>query len=103
MGASFRKVEQVVALAGCDLLTISPDLLELLANASGEVEPRLVASKAKASNVERVHMDEKTFRWLHNEDAMGTDKLAEGIRAFNVDGRKLEAFAATELAKASAA
>jgi transaldolase len=103
MGASFRKVEQVIALAGCDLLTISPDLLEGLSSAQGEVEPRLTVEKAKASNVERVHMDEKAFRWLHNEDAMGTDKLAEGIRAFNVDGRKLEAFAESALAKASAA
>jgi transaldolase len=103
MGASFRKVEQVIALAGCDLLTISPDLLEGLSSAQGEVEPRLTVEKAKASNVERVHMDEKAFRWLHNEDAMGTDKLAEGIRAFNVDGRKLEAFAESALANASAA
>jgi transaldolase len=103
MGASFRKVEQVIALAGCDLLTISPDLLEGLASAQGEVEPRLTVAKAKASNVERIHMDEKAFRWLHNEDAMGTDKLAEGIRVFNVDGRKLEAFAESALAKASAA
>jgi transaldolase len=103
MGASFRKVEQVIALAGCDLLTISPDLLEQLNAAPGELERRLSPEKAKAANVERVHMDEKTFRWLHNEDAMGTDKLSEGIRVFNVDGRKLEAFAAAELAKASAA
>jgi transaldolase len=103
MGASFRKVEQVIALAGCDLLTISPELLEGLSSAQGEVEPRLTVAKAKASNVERVHMDEKAFRWLHNEDAMGTDKLAEGIRAFNVDGRKLEAYAESALAKASAA
>jgi transaldolase len=103
MGASFRKVEQVIALAGCDLLTISPELLEGLSSAQGEVEPRLTVEKAKASNVERVHLDEKAFRWLHNEDAMGTDKLAEGIRAFNVDGRKLEAFAESALAKASAA
>jgi len=103
MGASFRKVEQVRALAGCDLLTIAPDLLQQLASAQGELEPRLTVEKAKAANVERIHMDEKTFRFMHNEDAMGTEKLAEGIRAFNVDGRKLEAFAAGELAKASAA
>jgi transaldolase len=101
MGASFRKVEQVVALAGCDLLTISPDLLEQLSAAAGDLERRLSVEKAKAANVERIHLDEKAFRWLHNEDAMGTDKLAEGIRAFNVDDRKLEAFAAAELAKTS--
>jgi transaldolase len=103
MGASFRKADQVRALAGCDLLTISPDLLEELAKAPGELEQRLSTEKSKAANVERIHLDEKAFRWLHNEDAMGTDKLAEGIRVFNVDGRKLEAFAASELAKASAA
>jgi len=103
MGASFRKVEQVTALTGCDLLTISPDLLEQLSSAQGELEPRLTVAKAKAANVERVHLDEKTFRWLHNEDAMGTEKLSEGIRVFNVDARKLEAFAEGALAKASAA
>jgi transaldolase len=100
MGASFRKVEQVLALAGSDLLTISPDLLEQLTAAPGEVERRLSVEKAKAADVERIHLDEKAFRWLHNEDAMGTDKLAEGIRVFNVDARKLEAFAESELAKA---
>jgi transaldolase len=103
MGASFRKADQIRALAGCDLLTISPDLLEELAAAQGELPRRLNVEQAKAANVERITLDEKTFRWLHNEDAMGTDKLAEGIRAFNADGRKLEAFAQKELAKASAA
>lgn len=103
MGASFRKVEQVKELAGCDLLTISPDLLEKLQSAEGEVPPRLTVEKAKAASIERVHMDEKTFRWLHNEDAMASDKLSEGIRIFNVDARKLEAFAAAEIEKAHAA
>jgi transaldolase len=103
MGASFRKADQIRALAGCDLLTISPDLLEELNAAQGELPRRLSVESAKASNVERVHMDEKTFRFLHNEDAMGTDKLAEGIRSFYADGRKLEAFAQKELAKATAA
>jgi len=103
MGASFRKVEQVIALAGSDLLTISPDLLEKLQKADGEIERRLSPEKAKAANVERIHMDEKTFRFLHNEDAMATDKLAEGIRAFYADGRKLEELAQKELEKANAA
>jgi len=103
MGASFRKADQIRMLAGCDLLTISPDLLQELSAADGELPRRLSVEKAKAANVERISLDEKTFRWLHNEDAMGTDKLAEGIRAFNVDGRKLEAFAQKELAKPSAA
>jgi transaldolase len=103
MGASFRKADQIRMLAGCDLLTISPDLLQELSAADGELPRRLSVEKAKAANVERISLDEKAFRWLHNEDAMGTDKLAEGIRAFNVDGRKLEAFAQKELAKPSAA
>ena len=103
MGASFRKADQIRSLAGCDLLTIAPDLLEELSAAQGDLPRRLSVEQAKASNVERIVMDEKTFRWLHNEDAMGTEKLAEGIRAFNVDGRKLEAFAQKELAKPSAA
>ena len=103
MGASFRKADQIRALAGCDLLTISPDLLEELNAAQGELPRRLSVESAKASSVERINMDEKTFRFLHNEDAMGTDKLAEGIRSFYADGRKLEAFAQKELAKATAA
>jgi transaldolase len=103
MGASFRKVEQVVALAGCDLLTIAPDLLDKLQKADGEVPPKLSVEKAKADDVERIHLDEKTFRWLHNQDAMGTDKLAEGIRAFYADAQKLEELARKELAKAHAA
>jgi transaldolase len=101
MGASFRKADQIRMLAGCDLLTISPDLLAELDAAQGELPRRLSVEQAKAANVERISLDEKSFRWLHNEDAMGTEKLSEGIRAFNVDGRKLEAFAEKELAKAS--
>jgi transaldolase len=103
MGASFRKVEQVVELAGCDLLTISPDLLEKLQSAPGDVTPRLTVEKAKAESNERLTLDEKTFRWLHNEDAMASDKLSEGIRIFNADARKLEAFASAEIEKAHAA
>jgi len=103
MGASFRKAEQCIELAGCDLLTISPDLLEKLTAASGEITPRLTVQKAKAEKIERVTLDEKAFRWQHNEDAMASDKLSEGIRIFNVDARKLEAFAAAEIAKAHAA
>jgi transaldolase len=101
MGASFRKADQIRMLAGCDLLTISPDLLAELDAAQGELPRRLSVEQSKAANVERISLDEKSFRWLHNEDAMGTEKLSEGIRAFNVDGRKLEAFAEKELAKAS--
>jgi transaldolase len=90
MGASFRKTGQIVALAGCDLLTIAPDLLEKLSRAEGEIPRRLSPDAAKARAIPRVQMDEKSFRWMHNEDAMATDKLAEGIRRFDADARKLE-------------
>lgn len=97
MGASFRKVDQIVRLAGCDLLTISPDLLEQLEKTEGAVTRRLSVETAKASNAQKVHLDEKTFRWLHNEDSMATDKLAEGIRKFYADARKLEQYALTRV------
>src|SRR5436305_1977634 len=90
MGASFRKTEQILALAGCDLLTIAPDLLEKLAKAPGPVERRLSPEAARKAGGEKIAMDEKTFRWMHNEDPMATDKLAEGIRRFDADARKLE-------------
>ena len=90
MGASFRKTGQIVALAGCDLLTIAPDLLEKLAAAPGTVERRLSPEKALGDAAPRLALDEKAFRWLHNEDAMATEKLAEGIRRFAADAGKLE-------------
>ena len=90
MGASFRKTEQILALAGCDLLTIAPDLLEKLAKTPGPVERRLSPEAARKANVEKLALDEADFRWLHNEDPMATDKLAEGIRRFDADARKLE-------------
>jgi transaldolase len=93
MGASFRRVEQIVRLAGCDLLTISPELLTQLGQAEGPLPRRLSVEGAKASDAERLHLDEKTFRWMHNEDAMATEKLAEGIRKFYADARKLEQYA----------
>lgn len=89
MGASFRKREQIVGLAGCDLLTISPDLLEALAEHTEPIERKLDEAEAKAADVERIEMDEATFRWMMNEDAMATEKLAEGIRRFNADLNKL--------------
>lgn len=100
MGASFRKTEQIVRLAGCDLLTIAPDLLEELQNAAGEITPRLTLQSARASAEPRVHLDEKTYRWLHNEDQMAVEKLSEGIRRFNEDARKLERWAQTAVATA---
>ncbi len=90
MGASFRSIGQVLALAGCDLLTISPDLLELLRQSAASVERKLDVEIAKTQAVERVRFDEKSFRWQLNEDAMATEKLAEGIRQFAADAIKLE-------------
>ena len=97
MGASFRKVEQITHLAGCDLLTISPDLLEKMQQTEGEIKAALTPEQANASKDEKIHLDEKSFRWMHNEDAMGTDKLAEGIRKFNADARKLEQYARSQV------
>jgi transaldolase len=97
MGASFRRVEQITRLAGCDLLTISPDLLEKMQQTQGEIPPALTRDKAKSSEGEQLHLDEKTFRWMHNEDAMAVDKLSEGIRKFNADARKLEKYARTQV------
>jgi transaldolase len=93
MGASFRNVDQIVRLAGCDLLTISPDLLEQMEKTQGEVTRRLSVETAKGSDAAKIHLDEKTFRWMHNEDAMAVEKLSEGIRKFYADARKLEQFA----------
>jgi len=90
MGASFRKTGQILALAGCDLLTIAPDLLDKLAKTEAEVPRCLSPDAASRADVMKVFLDEKAFRWQHNEDAMATDKLAEGIRRFDADARKLE-------------
>ena len=92
MGASFRKVGQVEALAGCDLLTIAPDLLDQMAALPGELERRL--DPTRTTPAERVTLDERAYRWLHNEDAMAVEKLSDGIRRFDVDARKLDAFVA---------
>ena len=97
MGASFRKVEQITLLAGSDLLTISPDLLDKMAATDGEIKAALTPATAAASTDSQLHLDEKTFRWMHNEDAMATDKLAEGIRKFYADARKLESWAHTQV------
>jgi transaldolase len=99
MGASFRNLNQIMRLAGCDLLTISPDLLEQLEQTQGTVERKLDPAKAQASRDERLRLSEKAFRWMHNEDAMATDKLAEGIRKFNSDAKKLEQYALSQVAE----
>jgi len=93
MGASFRNVNQIVRLAGADLLTISPDLLDQLEQTEGVLARRLDPDQAQASTGDRLHLDEKTFRWMHNEDAMATEKLAEGIRKFNADASRLQEYA----------
>ena len=90
MGASFRNVGQIVALAGCDLLTISPDLLALLAANETALTASLNAQAAKGMDLPLVQYNEAAFRFALNEDAMATEKLAEGIRAFCVDAIKLE-------------
>jgi transaldolase len=97
MGASFRKVDQIVRLGGCDLLTISPDLLAQMEKTPGEIKRCLSIDGARASGEKVIQLDEKAFRWMHNEDAMASDKLSEGIRKFNADARKLEAFARTKV------
>ena len=89
MGASFRKTTQITDLAGCDLLTISPELLAKLDATEGDVSRKLSPEAAKASTAQRVALDEAHFRWMHNDDAMATEKLAEGIRVFDADARKL--------------
>src|SRR6202453_1293586 len=99
MGASFRNVNQIIRLAGSDLLTISPELLDQLEQTEGTMERRLDPVKAKSSKGEKIHLDEKTFRWMHNEDAMATDKLAEGIRKFNADAVRLEDYALSQVAE----
>jgi transaldolase len=90
MGASFRNTGQITELAGCDLLTISPGLLEELHNTPGELECKLTPEAAEAAELDQIHLDEKSFRYLFNEDAMATEKTAEGIRNFSADIVKLE-------------
>ncbi len=90
MGASFRNTSQIAELAGCDLLTISPKLLKELAESEKPIERKLNVQAAKSSNIERVAIDEKSFRFTMNEDAMATEKTADGIRLFVADIRKLD-------------
>ena len=91
MGASFRNVGQITALAGCDLLTISPELLAQLQAGEAPVTRRLDAAAAKHLALDERHYDEAAFRYALNEDAMATEKLAEGIRNFAADAVKLDA------------
>lgn len=95
MGASFRNKGEILELAGCDALTISPQLLGELKASTEPVEQKLKAATAKASPLEPLDLDEKKFRWLMNENAMATEKLAEGIRTFNADATKLKLYVAS--------
>jgi len=90
MGASFRNIGQITALAGCDLLTISPDLLAQLAASKAPLSRALDAQAARALDLPRLTYDEASFRFALNQDAMATEKLAEGIRAFCADAAKLD-------------
>lgn len=99
MGASFRNAEEILELAGCDRLTISPGLLEKLTSCTDEVVQKLDATKSEALDIEKIDMDEKTFRWMLNEDAMATEKLAQGIRNFAIDIVKLEDIVKSKISK----
>jgi transaldolase len=98
MGASFRNTDEITELAGCDLLTISPALLDELQKKPGPVPRKLSPDAAHQQPLERLTLDEKRFRWQHNEDQMATEKLSEGIRLFTQDALKLEQFLAPKLA-----
>jgi transaldolase len=98
MGASFRNIGEILELAGCDLLTISPELLDKLSESYEPVIRKLDPAKAKQADVKRLELDEKKFRFLFNENAMATEKLSEGIRKFSADIVKLEKFVASKLA-----
>jgi transaldolase len=90
MGASFRNADEILELAGCDLLTIAPKLLEELQKAQGPVPRKLDPESAKKLELKKIALDEKTFRYMLNENAMATEKLSEGIRNFAKDVVKLE-------------
>jgi transaldolase len=97
MGASFRNAGQILELAGCDLLTISPELMKQLFESYEPVERKLTPERARSADVKRLELDEKKFRYLLNEDAMATEKTAEGIRKFAADIAKLEKFIASKI------
>ena len=97
MGASFRNTSQILELAGCDCLTISPELMEELSKSTEPVERKLTPEKAKAAKVEKLELDEKKFRWMLNDNAMAYEKTGEGIRKFAADVVKLEKYVASKL------
>jgi transaldolase len=101
MGASFRNVGEILELAGCDLLTISPNLLEELSRMDLAVELKLDAAKAKHADIKKIDLTEQVFRWMLNEDPMATEKLAQGIRVFGQDMVKVRAIVADRLGAVS--
>src|ERR1700745_1505278 len=97
MGASFRNTGQILELVGCDCLTISPELMEELAKSNEPVGRKMTPEKAKSTNIEKLQLDEKKFRWMLNDNAMAYEKTGEGIRRFAADVVKLEKFVASKL------
>ena len=97
MGASFRNIGQILELAGCDCLTISPELMGELSKSTERVERKLSAEKAQSVEIEKLELDEKKFRWMLNDNAMAYEKTGEGIRKFAADVLKLERFVASKL------
>lgn len=97
MGASFRNIDEIIELAGCDLLTISPPFIEALKTTDGVLTRKLTPENVSASNFEKISLDEKQFRWMLNEDAMATEKLSEGIRKFAADLNSLSAYLTSQL------
>jgi transaldolase len=90
MGASFRNTDEILQLAGCDRLTISPELLDQLSESQAKVTKKLDADTAASMDIAKIDVDERAFRWMMNEDQMATEKLSEGIRNFSKDIVKLE-------------
>ena len=97
MGASFRNTEEIIELAGCDLLTISPQLLGALESEEGNLVRKLDAALSGDMQIDQIHLDQKSFLWMHNEDPMAVEKLSDGIRKFTVDLVKLEKFIGQQL------
>jgi transaldolase len=102
MGASFRNIGEIIELAGCDLLTISPQLLHQLESTTGELERKLDPSKAKSMEIERLKIDEAKFEEMHAADKMANDKLSEGIKGFSDALVNLENLLAKRLAELGA-
>ena len=97
MGASFRNKGEIIELAGCDLLTISPGFLSKLQSSDDNIERKLSPDAAQSMDIEQIEISEKSFRWMMSEDAMATEKTAEGIRNFAADIRKLETMIQSKL------